>query len=52
MPDCVRRLIRCGVPETTARRVCEDFARRHQIAALYAYIHEMEAACGVVAVQQ
>lgn len=51
MTDCVARLVRCGVPESTAREVVRDFVERHQIAALYSYIHEMEVACHVADVQ-
>lgn len=47
MSDCISRLVRCGVPESTAREVVRDFVARHQIAALYSYIHEVEVACGV-----
>lgn len=51
MSDCISRLVRCGVPESTAREVVRDFVARHQIAALYSYIHEVEVACGQGRVQ-
>lgn len=47
MNDCISRLVRCGVPEKTARCLVLDFARLHQFAALYLYVQQMEAACGV-----
>lgn len=47
MNDCISRLVRCGVPKKTARCLVLDFARLHQFAALYLYVKQMEAACGV-----
>lgn len=47
MREMIGRMVRCGIPEATAVKVYEDFARRGRLDALLTYIEVQEAACGM-----
>lgn len=43
MQEIIDRLTRCGIPETTAICVCNDFYRRGKADSLTAYVLMLEA---------
>lgn len=46
MQNWVDRLIRCGIPEKTARAVIDFFYRNHRTIELVAYVRMTEEAMG------